>query len=132
MVILTVPADTETSSEITNLGRTSCQNIPTPGPTRAAPGGPRGKRLAAGAVGRNREAPPDGTPELRSVSNGALNLKTVADLERSPNPFRPRMVILTVAADTETNSEITKLGRASCQDIPTPGRFANLSENQRS
>ena len=132
MVILTVLADTETSAEITNSGRTSCQDIPTPGPARAAPGGPRGKRLAAGAVGRDREVPADGTLELRSVSNGALNLKTVADLERSPNPFRPRMVILTVAADTETNSEITKLGRASCQDFPTPGRFANLSDNQRS
>ena len=37
--------------------------------------------------------------------------RRLADLERSPNPFRPRMVILTVAADTETNFEITKLGR---------------------
>ena len=38
MVILTIPADTETSSEITNLGRTSCQDIPTPGPTRVRGG----------------------------------------------------------------------------------------------
>ena len=88
MVILTVPADTETSSEITNLGRTSCQDIPTPGPTRAAPGGPRGKRLAAGAVGRDREVPADGTLELRSVSHCALNLKTVADTGKTWNGVR--------------------------------------------